>query len=186
MLSKRPIVIAVSGVAGSGKTTITKELLKMNPCSEVLSFDEYDFPKCPSDFVMWVEQGANLEDWDLTPIRNDLNRHLLDHQRNLDFIFLDYPFSRLHKEIGELIDYTVFIDTPLDIALARRIKRDIPKSVKDLMSELDNYLMRGRIAYLDMQSKHVGTDDIVIDGSLSIEEIVNTIISKIREKPDEA
>jgi uridine kinase len=55
----------------------------------------------------------------------------------------------------KIIDFSVFIDTPLDIALARRVTRDFRDSpTENILSDLDNYISRGRRGYLNML-KHI-------------------------------
>lgn len=64
-----------------------------------------------------------------------------------DYILLDYPFAKMHSGMQEYIDYTIFIDTPLDIAMARRILRDFKEtSIDHLLNDMSNYLTHGRIA----------------------------------------
>lgn len=47
------------------------------------------------------------------------------------------------------IDLAVFIDTPLNIALAGRTKRDFAtSSVENILTEMDNYVSRGRKGYI--------------------------------------
>lgn len=47
------------------------------------------------------------------------------------------------------IDLAVFIDTPLNIALAGRTKRDFAtSSVENILTEMDNYVSRGRNGYI--------------------------------------
>lgn len=63
------------------------------------------------------------------------------------YIILDYPFGRDHPRFSSLIDLSVFIDTPLDVAMARRILRDYPHSsgssdLKRLQEEMNHYLAR--------------------------------------------
>lgn len=41
-----------------------------------------------------------------------------------EYLILDYPFAYCNEQMMKYIDMAIFIDTPLDIALARRILRD--------------------------------------------------------------
>ena len=79
-----------------------------------------------------------------------------------------------------LLNVAVFIDTPLDIAMARRITRDFKnKSVDELLSEMTNYTAQGRRGYLEMLKTIKPNSDIVIDGTLPTLEIVNKILQSI-------
>lgn len=172
MNSEKPIVIAISAVSGGGKTAVTSQLNKTLPKSKSLFFDDYNFIG-PEDICDWVARGADYEEWVLTPLIKDLN-YLLSEDSNLyDWILLDYPFASIHKGVREYIDLTIFIDTPLDIAMARRILRDFKEaSVNEIHNDLNNYLCHGREAYLEMLNKIKPNCDVIIDGSIPLDDIV--------------
>jgi uridine kinase len=173
---KTPNVIAVAAVSGGGKTTIATGLKTKLDHSEILSFDTYDFDG-PDDMIEWIENGCIPDEWDLTPLIQDIKK-LLDEP--LDYIILDFPFAYLHNETRDFIDYAVFIDTPLDIALARRIIRDYQnRSSKEILVDLENYMLRGKSGYISMLHSVKPNSDLIVDGTLSKSEIVNSIISKI-------
>jgi len=149
------------------------------PCSKALFFDDYEFDG-PDDICDWVERGANYNEWKLTPLINDLYSLLSDPLQSLDYIILDYPFAYIHSEMCKYIDFTIFIDAPLDIAMARRILRDFKGTSIDLVrNDLNNYLSHGRVAYLEMLNTVKPNCDIIIDGSLQINVIVNQIYERI-------
>lgn len=73
-----------------------------------------------------------------------------------------------------------FIDTPLDIALARRILRDMGNaSVNDIRNDLMGYIKYARIAFVQMQKDILPSSDYVIDGTMSTEDIAKEIIDII-------
>lgn len=77
---------------------------------------------------------------------------LLLTDESLNYIVLDYPFAYLHNGMRDYIDLAIYIDTPLDIAMARRILRDYGDSpIEDKRNDLINYLARARGAYLNME-----------------------------------
>ncbi len=99
-----------------------------------------------------------------------------------DYLILDYPFAYCHDTIKPYIDAAFFIDTPLDIALARRILRDMrDASADEIRHDLEMYLKYMRIAFVQMQKDILPSSDYVIDGTLSAEEIVNEIAAKMTE-----
>ena len=92
----------------------------------------------------------------------------------------DYPFAYCHEQIRKYIDVAFFIDTPLDIALARRILRDMGNaSGKDIRKDLTRYLKYARIAFVQMQKDILPSSDYVIDGTMSTEYIAKEIINII-------
>lgn len=95
-----------------------------------------------------------------------------------DYLVLDYPFAYGNEQIRKYIDVAVFIDTLLNIALARRILRDMSNaSGKDIRDDLRGYLKYARIAFIQMQKDILPSSDYVIDGTMSTESIVENIIT---------
>lgn len=174
---KKPKIIAIGAVSGGGKTTITSRLTQVLNNSTTLYFDEYDL-EGPDDVVNWVERGANCNEWNLEPLISDL-RNLISSE-GTEFILLDYPFARLHDKLKN-IDLTIFIDTPLDIAMARRILRDYSnKNAESILDDISLYLSGGRSGYESMLKTIRPNSDLIIDGLLPTEEIVNIICDRIK------
>lgn len=81
-----------------------------------------------------------------------------------------------------MIDITVFIDTPLDIAMARRIMRDCKNSsTESIIADMENYLSSGRRGYVEMLRTRKTNSDIIVDGTLSIAKLVREIKVRIEE-----
>lgn len=173
----RPFVISIAAVSGGGKTTIVRQLSEKLHNSKSLFFDNYDF-EGPDDIINWVDSGAIYDEWNLSPLLKDLEI-LLSEQ--LNFIILEYPFAYKHSMIRGFIDFTVFIDTPLDVALARRLTRDFQNDTnRIILQDMDNYISRGRRGYLEMLKTIKPDSDIIVDGNLPVFEIVNIIYDRIK------
>ena len=173
---KLPLVIAVAAVSCGGKTTIATHLNESLQNSKTLYFDEYNF-EGPDDILDWVDNGGNYDDWNLAPLIKDLEALLTEP---LDYVVMDFPFAYKHFKTSKLIDFTVFIDTPLDIAMARRVTRDFQdNSVESIFLDMNNYITQGRRGYLEMLLTIKPNSDIVIDGTLPISEIVSFILKNV-------
>lgn len=171
-----PLVIAIAAVSGGGKTTIATHLNERLQNAKTLFFDEYDF-EGPDDIIDWVDNGANYDDWNLAPLIKDLEALLTEP---LDYVVMDFPFAYKHFKTSKLIDFVVFIDTPLDIAMARRVIRDFKgNSVENIFLDMNNYISKGRRGYLEMLSTIKPNSDIIVDGTLPISEIVSIIAQNI-------
>lgn len=171
-------VIAVAAVTAGGKTTAVNEIIMRLANTKVLHFDDYEFEGEVDNFYQWVLDGADYNVWNLEPLEKDI----LNIQNNgtCDYLFLDYPFAYCNEQIRKYIDVAVFIDTPLDIALARRILRDMRNaSGEEIRNDLEGYLKYARIAYVQMQKDILPSSDYVIDGTMSIESIVENIINNL-------
>ncbi|MCH4825192.1 hypothetical protein [Planococcus halocryophilus] len=173
---KRPIVIAIASISGGGKTTIVERLNEELPNSEALYFDEYDL-EGPENVIDWLNRGNDYNEWNLTPFVKDLENLLF---QSLDYIVLDFPFSYQHVQTHSFINFSVFIDTPLDIALARRIIRDFQdNSAENIVEAMKHYNSFGRQAYLEMLYTIKPSADFVVDGSLPVAKIVSLISKKV-------
>ena len=127
-------VISIAAVSGWGKTTIAKHLHDTLKQSKVLYFDDYDF-NGPKDILEWIDRGANYDEWNLTPLLIEIEK-LRDILTK--YVILDFPFAYPNQQVGKYIDLAVYIDTPLDIAMASRIHRDFRNShSKAIINEMD-------------------------------------------------
>ncbi|HDR4733952.1 TPA: hypothetical protein QCR36_002823 [Bacillus cereus] len=173
-MNKKTKIITIAAVSGGGKTTVTENLTQKLTNSKALYFDSYHFKNCPTDICKWIDEGANYDEWVLTPLIHDI-QHLIG-EANVDYIIVDYPFAYLNSEMREFIDVTIFIDTPLDIAMARRILRDFKEdTMNEIHNDLMHYINYARKAYLEALHTVKPNSDIVLDGALSVDQIINQI-----------
>lgn len=169
-------VIAIASVSGGGKTTVVEKLKGRLPNAKALFFDDYDL-EGPEDVMGWLNRGADNNEWNLNPLVKDLEELL---NEPLDYIVLDFPFSYKHAQTAAYIDFSIFINTPLDVALARRIVRDFQAdSAANIIANLEHYNLHGRQAYLEMLHTIKPTTDFIVDGSLPVDQIVKTIIENM-------
>lgn len=171
-------IIAIAAVTAGGKTTIVNALKQRLINAKSLHFDDYSFEGEVDDFYKWVLDGANYNVWNLKPLEDDIIA--INKSGKYDYLILDYPFAYRHQTIKNYIDTAVFIDTPLDIALARYILRDMENSTGDeIRNSLEGYLKYSRIAYIQMLKDILPSSDYVIDGSLEVDKIIDELIEII-------
>lgn len=89
----------------------------------------------------------------------------------------------MNNQMKEYLDLSIYIDTPLDIAMARRLLRDHRGSENvDIHNDLKFYLGAGRAAYLEMEDKIKPDADIVVDGTLPVVQIVELVMKELRDR----
>jgi uridine kinase len=180
MKMKTTFVISISGISGGGKTTITTELCKQLDNSIALYFDNYEYSKQPEDIGEWVESGSKPDDWDLTLLENDIERVLQSSE--YDYLILDYPFGKKEYQIKKYIDTAIYIDTPLDVSLARRIIRDYKSATTDdIINELTCYLEHSRKYFIQPEDE-MQSFNMIIDGALPINKIIDKIVIALGER----
>ena len=191
---KKPYVVSIAALSGGGKTTIVTALKERLAKSSVIYWDDYGDEVNPTrDINEWAADGFDCNEWNTKPVAVDIERLL---KEPLDYIILDYPFGYLNEFVGKHIDLTVYIDTPLDVALARRIIRDYTSrsresdfgladieelSLAGLDGELRWYLTNSRPTYAKMPEMHKPVSDLVINGTKSTDEIVEEVLGFVKK-----
>ena len=194
----RVTVVGVSAVGGGGKTEVTRRLAKVLGDAVALHFDDYDDTNVhPGDLQRWSADGANYDAYQ-TPV---FSRHLQALKAGQSicypiegrtvgpsrYVVADAPLGRAHSDSGRFIDLMVFIDTPLDVAMARRVLRDIglaaqstaDEALEHVKGELSGYEGRARPIYEHFQKRMRAGADLIVDGTLGIDLIVDRIRSDI-------
>lgn len=169
-------IIAIAGVSGSGKTTIVNALMNRLDNATALYFDDYNFDE-HIEYDLWLKNGADYNELDLTPLKRDIDK-LIGQTR---YILLDYPFAYKNKIIASYIDTAVYIDTPLDVALSRRIFRDMSSaSEAEIQIYIDNYIKYERPLYQLMIDNIKPDSDTVVNGLLPIRDIINELCRNLK------
>ncbi|WP_415883384.1 hypothetical protein [Neptuniibacter sp. QD34_54] len=189
--SKRCFVIAVAGAPGSGKTSLTLALAKLLD-ADTLFYDDYQQATNQSmaEILQWMKQGSDYNNLNIPGFAEAIVAQIqTTHKR---FLLIETPLGRHHHASGRYIDCLVWLDTPLDISLARNIKafsNEFKKAPSDYVQQLDwlaNYL-EGYIqdirATLVIQQERLAKDaDINIDGTLPLGKITQQIHQAISQE----
>lgn len=175
-------VIAIAAVTAGGKTTVVNEIKKKLPKTESLHFDDYSFDGAVDDYYKWSLNCADYYNvWDLSPLEKDIIT--IKNSKSCDYLLLDYPFAYCNDTIKDYIDDAIFIDTPLDIAMARRVLRDFKDATaEEIRNDMKIYLKYARISYIQMLEDILPSSDYVIDGTKELEKIVDEILRIITSK----
>lgn len=169
-------VIAVAAVTAGGKTTVVNEIKNKLPKTAALYFDNYSFDGEVECFYQWTLDGADYNAWNLSPLEEDIIS--IKNTGLYDYLLLDYPFAYCNDKIKKYIDFAVFIDTPLDIAMARRVLRDFKDATaEEIRKDMEIYLKCARNAYVQMLKDIPTSSDYVVDGTKELGTIVDEILS---------
>ena len=192
-------VVGISSVSGGGKTATTLRMVEVLGDAVALHFDDYDETNVhPDDIQRWFADGADYDAYQ-TPVFSHHLQALKAGQSICHpvggtpigptrYVVADAPLGRAHSDSGQFIELMVFIDTPLDVAMERRILRDIgpaaPSTADDALKrvkgELSGYEHLLRPIYMHFQERMRGGSDLIVDGTLSIEQVVGRICSEMR------
>ena len=159
---KKPLLIGISGGTGSGKTCFSKELISKIDTSSLICISQDAYYKDLSHLTFKERCQINFDNpksIDFKELRSDLNKLIDHHEINLPIydytthtrikdsinikskaiIILEGIFALYDKKIRKLLDIKIFIDTPADIRVLRRVKRDINKRARSIESISKQY-----------------------------------------------
>lgn len=156
-----PYVIGVAGFSGSGKTSISQQIIsELNqPWTVLLSFDNFYNPLTPEelkrafannfdfdtpdsmDIDLVVEKLTSLKQGKKTeiPVYSFTQHTRTDKTITIygaNVIIIEGIYALYDKRLLDLMDIKVFVDTDLDVCLARRLTRDILYRGRDLEGAL--------------------------------------------------
>src|SRR5690349_13629394 len=189
-------VVAFAGHSGAGKSTLIKELSLLTGDVNVLRIDDYDSSSYPPA-VQWIEDGADPNEFqtpqffsDILALKNGKPIYHPETNQELEparFLFIEEPFGRGREAISGLIDFCIYIDIPLEFALARKLLRlnnQISQGNSDITIEehLQWYLSVGRNFYIAVEKSARQCCDLIVDGLLPTVEVTKIINRVIRTK----
>lgn len=177
-LVENSYVIVVSGVTGSGKTTLINALhQKLN--SKIISFDDYSIDALPSAPPIDTPVKDAVNQYDISSLMYDFHKVA----NRYPFILIDFPFGYKNKILKPYIGKVIYVKTPLDVCLARQILRDYQdKSSKQIMAWLKSYLTFARPIFIDHEQFVSSDSDLIVDGTLPLTDKVSLVLNSIEKK----
>jgi len=177
-MAERRVVIGLSGVPGSGKTTLLRLLLKDFPGAETLAYDRLHPGMSEQQVEDWLRRGGDPNEMALDNLVAALKDLTLlgAGGRSRSPVLFESGFGRAHKATGVFIDFSVWIDTPLDLAMSRAVQvflRNVelnpaPTAAAEFVPRLTRYMQDYpmlRRMYLSVSERGLASADLVIDGA---------------------
>lgn len=158
----KPFIIGVAGGSGSGKSTVTEQIVRSVGVDNVTVFIQDNFYLDRSYLSVAERERVNFDhpdalDWALmTKLLNDLKNGLPVEMPQYDFtthtrraetktvvpakiIVVEGIFGLFSEEMCRQMALRIFVDTAGDIRLMRRLKRDISERGRTLESVIEQY-----------------------------------------------
>jgi uridine kinase len=186
-----PVVIAIAGGTGSGKTTVANVILGRVGADHIalLSHDAYykdleDLPSVQRDLVNF-DHPESLQTGLLVEHIQALRRGETVHAPVYDFtthsrksisllvhpqpvILVDGILLFAEPELRRLFDVKIFVDTPPDIRFIRRLERDIRERGRSVESVIHQYQTTVRPMHLEFVEPSKRYADVIIpEGGLN-------------------
>ena len=194
-------VITVASIIGGGKTSFVKAIAERLRDATTIHYDHYEraTEKSVDNLIQWMRNGADFNDFVIPRLPEDLEKLKLGESvfdpltgieiRPNKYIIFEMPLGKEHRLTAAYIDLLIWIEIPLDIALARKIKEFTGSFLREQVNHkdyivwldryLDNYLNIVRNV-LQIQKEKVSINaDIIINGEGDLETMVQQATDEI-------
>ena len=197
-------LIAVVGSSGSGKTTIVNALVESlgndesgESVSTVIAVDDYyrdlshlsfearevinfDHPDAIDTSLLanhldQIRRGEPIE----SPCYDFTQHTRLSHTQQLSpapIVFVEGVLAVAAQAVRDRLDHVVFVDTPEDLCLERRISRDRATRARSRESVIDFWETRARPMFETFVAPAKRDADLLISGTGNLEDNVAKII----------
>lgn len=199
-------IVAIAAPPGGGKSSLVKALVTAVPDSAALAFDGYEraTERPVDEIVREMTAGTDFANFVSPALARDLAAlkqgvaivDPLSGQRvqARKYVFFEMPLGRGHGPTARFIDLVIWIEVPLDLALARKLRdftahclrADRTGETAKFVRWLDGYLasyIRGVRQTLLFQRQWVRAKaDIRVDGEAAVEATANKLAPEIRAR----
>lgn len=160
-----PYVIGIAGPSGSGKTSVASRIIhEINtPWTVLLSLDnfyrpltpkqlemafdnEYDFDNpnavdldCCYDCVKSLKGGHKTQIPIYSFAKHDREKDRCITIYGANVIIIEGIYALAHEKLRDLMHLKIYVDTDLDVCLARRLNRDIAQRGRDLQGAIQQW-----------------------------------------------
>ena len=167
----KSVLIGIAGGSSSGKTSIAKKLKRaFDQTNSVVIIREDDYYKDQSDLALSERINTNYDhpfafDHDLLIQQlsdlmkgKTIEKPLYDYKtytRSLetetiepaDVVVIEGLFVLENKDIRDMLDIKIYVDTPTDVRFIRRLLRDVDQRGRTVQSVVNQYLETVRIMH---------------------------------------
>lgn len=206
-----PYIIGIAGNSGSGKTSISQKIIQEinQPWTVLLSFDNFYNPLTPEeskqafannfdfdtpdslDFELLVETIKNLKKGGkaIIPVYSFTSHNRTNKTNTIygaNVIIVEGLYALYDQRLLDMMDLKIYVDTDLDICLARRLTRDILYRGRDLggaIQQWERFVKPNAVKFLNPTMNNA---DLVIprglDNSIAINLMINHINNQLANK----
>ena len=205
---RTPFVIGVAGGTGSGKTTVSRRIQEAVSLDHIVYIQHDNYYRDQSHLSLDQRVRTNYDHPDSLETEL-LVQHLLrlragqaiempmydfsihtrstetQHVEPAPIILLEGILIFVEKELRELMDVRVFVDTDADIRFIRRLRRDMNERGRSLDSVVQQYMGTVRPMHMEFVEPSKRYADIIVprggDNRVAMEMIVSRVDALLRE-----
>lgn len=189
----KPFTIAFCGPPGAGKSTLVRTIAALQPAYKTVNYD--DFPNQTSqnfrDIKAWFERSADPNQFHVPQLVAHLEALSAAGPSDVaPALLFETPFGRTHHQTGRFIDFLVWIDIPLEIALARQLQAICRQRGKPSLPEYEAFLsglevfLQNYTEIIVLMYRRQAIDvrsgaNLMVDGLKSPDELSRTILTAV-------
>ncbi len=202
-MKQGPVVIAVAGGSGSGKTTVVRKIADSLGSDQVVVLEHDRYYRDHKELRLEERAALNYDHPD--SLETDLMvRHVKDLAAGRPVDLPAYDFARhARKQVTErleprraiivegiliftdaalrdLMDVKVFVDTDDDTRFIRRLQRDVAERGRTMQSVIDQYLSTVKPMHLEFVEPSKRYADIIIPRGGHNEVAIGMLLTLIR------
>jgi uridine kinase len=201
-----PHIIAVAAPIGGGKSALARAIAARLSGAGTVHFDHYEQAtgQPVQNLQEWMRRGADFEEFVVPRLREDLERlrrgeTVRDPMTGAEvpagkYLVFENPLGREAGSLARFVDLLVWVEVPLEVALARKVRELVggflgqrrPEQHLEflawLQQYLENYLTTVRDVLRIQQERVAARADIVLDGMGSIEALGEQAAAEILKR----
>lgn len=201
----KPVLILVAGGTASGKTTVVDEIEKLNTSDDMSVIYMDNYYRKRDDLTLEERKTINYDhpdSFDIELLKNDLeklmNNKAIDtpvydftvHNRDpykknhiepKKLIILEGIMSMYDKDIRDMADIKIYVESEADIRFIRRLKRDIKERGRSMDDIINQYLTTVKPMYDAYVAPCKRFADIIIPNDNKHDVALTIINAKIKD-----
>ena len=202
VLKDNYLVICVSGIIASGKTSLIKKLSELLNDAISLLWDDYDhlLKLDFDDRFKWMQEGPDFNKWRTEEFVEDIRslikgksiKHPISKKviHPAKYIIIEDPTGRIRNVMSKIIDFLIFIEVPYEISLVRLINRELNNTQRwgnsDQMIIFFKQFMSDYLPFYYPMYKYVEERvrkdaDLIVNGLQSVDEIAEKVVSRLSD-----
>ncbi len=201
-MTRKPIIIGVTGGSGGGKTSVSRAILDHFPNARIamiehdsyyknqdhLTFEErvktnYDHPLAFDTDLMLYHMSELIAGRAVDIPIYDYTRHTRSsetyRQEPQDVFIVEGILVLEDKRLRDFMDIKIFVDTDDDIRIIRRIKRDMEERGRSLDSIIEQYTTVVKPMYHQFIEPSKRYADVIIPEGVSNVVAIDLINTKV-------
>lgn len=202
---EKPILILVAGGTASGKTTVVNEIVSHFNSDEISVIYMDNYYKRRDDLPLEKRKKINYDhpdSYDLDLLKEDLRKimqsesictpvydftthnrraseHILIHPTKV--LILEGILSLYDKDIRDLSDIQIFVESEADVRFIRRLRRDIAERGRSMDEVISQYLDTVKPMYDAYVAPTKRFADIIIPNDTKHDVALGILSAKIKE-----